>query len=100
MEQLLNLYGSYEMVEVNTGIVKCNTATIWRHAGDHKDGNQDSWFPEVQVRLTSCEGHAVDVTAHMYAHDDHGITRAKCLALIHNILAKGEINLKYWRVGR
>ena len=97
MHQLRTQSGQYRHVELinNGGTVE--NIRLYRHSGDHDEGNEDSWFVEADVRFTNQEGDKFLHPFHMRCHEQHGRPKAGVAALAGKILLAGTINMKHWR---
>ena len=98
MEQLWTVAndGTLAMCEVKKGIVHVDSISMFRHAGDHDDGLNDSWFIRVKGTLVSSSNHKCEASFTHRTTLQHGMSKEVCAAFGGSILLKGEIDLKHW----
>lgn len=95
-EQLYTINGNLEMAEVNNGTVPVDCVRMYRHAGDHDAGNDDSWFINVVAKLEGSDGGTILERFTLKMFLDHGKPKEFCGNVAKNILMAGEIDLSLW----
>jgi hypothetical protein len=96
MKQLSTVLGELDSAVTSEGIVPVVSVRLYRHACDHIDGNQDSWFLEVTARLRGCKGSTIHTT---FVHKSmlmHGKPKALVCSFASEVLLNGKVNLLYW----
>lgn len=73
--------------------------SIHRHAGDFKDGNDDSYAISAIVRVYP-DDHSEQGTIHvsLKQFNQHGMPLEVVESLLLNVMRKGKINLRLWNV--
>ena len=96
MHLLSTLQGEYRMVELtnNSGLVQ--NVSVWRHAGDSEDGNEDSWFVEAEVRFSNEKGERFEHPFHLRRFEQHGMPKEEAAELAGRVLLAGKIDMKHW----
>lgn len=95
LAQMTTVRGNLAMVEMDKGSAQVLHASLYRHAGDHDAGNEDSWSVQVKARIVD-EGNTVEDLFSLKSHMQHGIVKAAAASLAAMILCKGEIDLRLW----
>ena len=93
--QLLTQRDCAEMFS-RQGTARVVSVDYFRHAGDHDNGEQDSWFIQAYVALNSANGVGIVTPVSLRSTSQHGISIDRVIPLITAIEAQGFINLHLW----
>ena len=96
-KQLFTVSDNLEMAEVNKGTVRVLSVSLYRHAGDHDAGIEDSWFTNVLAELKGHEGSRIEERFTFRSMCGHGKPKEFCGNVAKNVLMAGELNLKHWK---
>jgi hypothetical protein len=98
MKQILMAHeAGLQMVDLHNGDAIVDSVQLYRHAGDHDAGNEDSWFVIANVKVEGHEGGRAIIGMTHRSHLQHGETKDKACALAMRVLRAGSIKLKLWK---
>lgn len=96
-KQMMNQNGDIASYKVGEGNHIVQSVRLFRHSGDFLDGNLDSYFVEVNVRLSSiCGRYHIDAIFVPNADREHGRSKEQAAEMAKSILMQETIDLHYW----
>jgi len=81
------------MAQIHSGAL---SFLMLRHAGDHDDGIENSWFPEITVRGKGIDGGTIHLGFTHKKTSEHGWPKDFACTMASNVLLAGEIDLTHW----
>lgn len=85
-----------DSVQVPNVVKIKSVSRIYRHAGDYKAGNTDSWYFQVYIQVPTCKGHMAELSLALHSFRSKGMSLVATRTFLGKVAAKGEINTKYW----
>jgi len=91
----LMVSGNAEMFDAEQQ-AKVISIETFRHAGDSRDGNDNSWFVVVTARVVSTKGNKLETPLSLKVQSQHGHTAKRTTKLAEAIMTTGKINCSLW----